>query len=92
MTRLDPGLTDYYQLIRFRCVQCEKQLVPGDKFALRNDGIYCKDDHNVDCQSEENNNNDDNTNKSDEANHEDEEDLDFEEEDIEKCDNGQSIL
>jgi len=31
----------------FRCVACERQLVPGDEFALREDGLFCKDDHEV---------------------------------------------
>ena len=26
---------------------CTKQLVPGDEFALRSDGLYCKEDHQV---------------------------------------------
>ena len=25
-----------------RCVSCVKQLLPGDEFALREDGLYCK--------------------------------------------------
>ena len=28
---------------------CTKQLVPGDEFALRSDGLYCKEDHQVRC-------------------------------------------
>lgn len=31
----------------FRCVACERQLVPGDEFALREDGLFCKDDHEI---------------------------------------------
>ena len=28
----------------FRCVACEKQLVPGDEFSLRRDELLCKED------------------------------------------------
>ena len=27
-----------------RCVACIKQLLPGDEFALRDDGLYCRQD------------------------------------------------
>ena len=37
-----------YHLDCFRCVACDKKLVPGDEFALRHDGLFCKDDHQVD--------------------------------------------
>jgi hypothetical protein len=47
-------------------VACDKQLVPGDEFALRPDGLFCKDCtvHSVagslgPLQLEENNNNND---------------------------------
>ena len=50
----------------FGCVACDKQLVPGDEFALRPDGLFCKDCtvHSVagslgPLQLEENNNNND---------------------------------
>ncbi|KAF2350828.1 Zinc finger LIM-type [Trinorchestia longiramus] len=33
-----------YHLDCFRCVACSKQLLPGDEFALREDGLYCKQD------------------------------------------------
>ncbi|ODN01329.1 Insulin enhancer protein isl-1, partial [Orchesella cincta] len=36
-----------YHMDCFRCVACERQLVPGDEFALREDGLFCKDDHEV---------------------------------------------
>ena len=36
-----------YHLECFRCVACEKRLVPGDEFALRQDGLFCKEDHQV---------------------------------------------
>lgn len=29
----------------FRCVACSKQLVRGEEFALREDGLFCKADH-----------------------------------------------
>ncbi|XP_046859071.1 insulin gene enhancer protein ISL-1-like isoform X2 [Xenia sp. Carnegie-2017] len=29
----------------FRCVACTKQLLRGDEFALREDGLFCKEDH-----------------------------------------------
>ena len=31
-----------FHLECFRCVACEKQLVPGDEFALRDDGLFCR--------------------------------------------------
>ncbi|CAB4069619.1 ISL1 [Lepeophtheirus salmonis] len=34
-----------FHLECFRCVACEKQLVPGDEFALRQDELFCKEDH-----------------------------------------------
>ena len=34
-----------FHLECFRCVACEKQLVPGDEFALRDDGLFCREDH-----------------------------------------------
>lgn len=36
-----------YHIECFRCTACQRQLVPGDEFALRDDGLYCKDDHEV---------------------------------------------
>jgi hypothetical protein len=36
-----------YHMDCFRCVACERQLVPGDEFALRDDGLFCRDDHEV---------------------------------------------
>ena len=36
-----------FHLDCFRCVACEKQLIPGDEFALRRDGLFCKEDHQV---------------------------------------------
>jgi hypothetical protein len=34
----------FYHLNCFKCVACEKILQKGDEFALRGDGIYCKND------------------------------------------------
>ena len=56
-----------FHLECFRCVACDKQLVPGDEFALRPEGLFCKEDHAnnsdlnpvPDSNREENNNNDD---------------------------------
>ena len=52
-----------FHLECFRCVACDKQLVPGDEFALRPDGLFCKEDHSAGSlgplQLEENNNNND---------------------------------
>uniref|UniRef100_A0A672GD23 Insulin gene enhancer protein ISL-1 n=1 Tax=Salarias fasciatus TaxID=181472 RepID=A0A672GD23_SALFA len=31
----------------FRCVACSRQLIPGDEFALREDGLFCRADHDV---------------------------------------------
>ena len=56
-----------FHLECFRCVTCDKQLVPGDEFALRPDaGLVCKDHHdniieNNFSSQEENNNNQDTT-------------------------------
>ncbi|CAG0914311.1 unnamed protein product [Notodromas monacha] len=36
-----------YHMDCFRCVACDKQLMPGDEFALRPDGLFCKADHEV---------------------------------------------
>lgn len=44
-----------YHIECFRCALCQRQLVPGDEFALRDDGnLFCKDDHD---QTNNNNNN-----------------------------------
>lgn len=47
-----------FHLECFRCVACEKQLVPGDEFALRDDGLFCREDHQDQDKKEsiENNN------------------------------------
>jgi len=35
-----------YHIECFKCIACEKQLKPGDEFALREEGaLYCKADH-----------------------------------------------
>ncbi|XP_033108816.1 insulin gene enhancer protein isl-1-like [Anneissia japonica] len=36
-----------YHIDCFRCVACTRQLIPGDEFALREDGLFCKEDHDV---------------------------------------------
>lgn len=36
-----------YHMDCFRCVVCTRPLKPGDEFALREDGLFCKDDHEV---------------------------------------------
>lgn len=49
-----------YHIECFRCTACERQLIPGDEFALREDGLFCKEDHEVldkTCTGENNNNN-----------------------------------
>lgn len=39
--------TKIYHLDCFRCSTCRKQLLPGDEFALREDGLYCRYDFDV---------------------------------------------
>lgn len=34
-----------YHMDCFSCVSCGRQLVPGDEFALRDDGLLCRADH-----------------------------------------------
>ena len=34
-----------YHIGCFRCAICNKQLIPGDEFALRDDELFCKADH-----------------------------------------------
>ena len=36
-----------YHIDCFRCIACSRQLIPGDEFALREDGLFCKADHEV---------------------------------------------
>ncbi|XP_043479521.1 insulin gene enhancer protein ISL-1 isoform X1 [Leptopilina heterotoma] len=36
-----------YHIECFRCSACLRQLVPGDEFALRHDGLFCRHDHDV---------------------------------------------
>lgn len=36
-----------YHIDCFRCIACHRQLIPGDEFALREDGLFCKADHDV---------------------------------------------
>ncbi|KAF4532283.1 hypothetical protein B566_EDAN007255 [Ephemera danica] len=54
--------TKIYHIDCFRCTACERQLIPGDEFALRDDGLFCKEDHEVlekagGCVAGESNNN-----------------------------------
>lgn len=54
--------TKIYHIDCFRCTACERQLIPGDEFALRDDGLFCKEDHEVlekagSCAGGESNNN-----------------------------------
>ena len=37
--------TKIYHIDCFRCTACERHLIPGDEFALRDDGLFCKADH-----------------------------------------------
>ncbi|XP_011497526.1 PREDICTED: insulin gene enhancer protein ISL-1 [Ceratosolen solmsi marchali] len=39
--------TKIYHLECFRCSACMRQLVPGDEFALRSDGLFCRHDHDA---------------------------------------------
>ncbi|KAK8403393.1 hypothetical protein O3P69_000479 [Scylla paramamosain] len=39
--------TKIYHLDCFRCSTCRKQLLPGDEFALREDGLYCRYDFDL---------------------------------------------
>ncbi|XP_078531179.1 insulin gene enhancer protein ISL-1 isoform X1 [Lissotriton helveticus] len=36
-----------YHIECFSCVACSRQLIPGDEFALREDGLFCRADHDV---------------------------------------------
>ncbi|XP_078388434.1 insulin gene enhancer protein isl-2a isoform X1 [Cetorhinus maximus] len=36
-----------YHIDCFRCVACSRQLTPGDEFALRDDELFCRADHDV---------------------------------------------
>ncbi|XP_037081153.1 insulin gene enhancer protein ISL-1-like [Pollicipes pollicipes] len=46
-----------YHIDCFRCALCDRQLVPGDEFALTDEGLFCKDDHQLEKLCENNNNN-----------------------------------
>ena len=35
-----------FHLECFRCCACERQLIPGDSFALRDEGLFCNEHHN----------------------------------------------
>lgn len=53
--------TKIYHVDCFKCDACQKNLRPGDEFALRHDGLFCKEDHeelsSKSLNSENNNNN-----------------------------------
>ncbi|RWS16306.1 LIM class homeodomain transcription factor: islet subclass-like protein [Dinothrombium tinctorium] len=36
-----------YHVDCFKCIACSKKLITGDEFALRDDGLFCKADHEV---------------------------------------------
>nr|CAD7570373.1 unnamed protein product [Timema californicum] len=63
--------TKIYHIECFRCSACERQLIPGDEFALREDGLFCKEDHEVleKATNSENNNNTTNVNNNNSSNH-----------------------
>lgn len=54
--------TKIYHIDCFRCSACERQLIPGDEFALREDGLFCKEDHEVLEKATNGENNNNNTN------------------------------
>ncbi|XP_015190426.1 PREDICTED: insulin gene enhancer protein ISL-1 isoform X1 [Polistes dominula] len=39
--------TKIYHVNCFRCSACMRKLLPGDEFALRQDGLFCMHDHDV---------------------------------------------
>ncbi|KAG1687948.1 Insulin protein enhancer protein ISL-1 [Nymphon striatum] len=43
--------TKIFHMHCFRCCMCSKQLSPGDEFALRDDELWCKADHQVNEKS-----------------------------------------
>lgn len=58
--------TKIYHMECFKCDACQKNLRPGDEFALRQDGLFCKEDHeelsSKSINNENNNNNNNITN------------------------------
>ncbi len=88
-----------FHLECFRCVACDKQLVPGDEFALRPDGLFCKEDHHsashhhlLDLNiKEENNNNDqlDDLEDDDDQSQDGDKDLTMDEKRFEFADSGE---
>ena len=76
-----------FHLECFRCIACQKQLIPGEEFALQNDGtLFCKEDtrhigsgcnisdKSTKTQSEENNNSQDKIKRENEFGEDDEDD------------------
>ncbi|CAL4101885.1 unnamed protein product, partial [Meganyctiphanes norvegica] len=58
--------TKIYHLDCFRCTGCAKQLLPGEEFALNEDGLYCQDDFDqLQKKANVENNNTININKND---------------------------
>ena len=70
-----------FHLECFRCVICDKQLVPGDEFALRPDaGLVCKDHHHLD-KIRVNENNFNSNPREENNNNQDQDDLDEDDDD-----------
>ncbi len=61
-----------YHIECFKCVACRKRLMPGDEFALRPDGLFCREDHEElslkSLNNENNNNNNTVTNNNNNSN------------------------
>jgi len=36
----------------FRCMTCQKQLLPGEEFALRDDGLLCRADYHFNISTD----------------------------------------
>ncbi|XP_059351213.1 LIM/homeobox protein lim-7-like isoform X2 [Daphnia carinata] len=59
-----------YHIECFRCALCQRQLVPGDEFALRDDGnLFCKDDHDQTNNNNSTNNNNNSSSQNNNNNH-----------------------
>lgn len=51
-----------FHLSCFTCVACGKELIPGDSFALKEDGLYCNEHHKT-CDKVEGGEGENNNNK-----------------------------